>query len=127
MQNRLAQCPHLVTEHQRDISAVEVTPLRCSQPKTGLPRREEQGQKEESSQYLAVKSSGNSIQPGETKGYWKLRHSLKGLVYSLSCSQVLNLGSSRWTAVGEAPKTFRKRISCVASGQGLEEQPALSL
>lgn len=39
----------------------------------------------------------------------------------------LTPGSSRKTAAGEMPETYKEGLSCVASGQELEEKSSLSL
>lgn len=59
------------------------------------------------------------------EGTWKLRQHLKQLAHRLVCIHVLTLGSGRGEATQEVPDIYRKRLSCVASGQELEAQPVI--
>lgn len=43
----------------------------------------------------------------------------------LGTQQALTLGFSRETEAREVPQTYRKRLSCVVSEQGLEGRPPL--
>lgn len=73
--------------------------------------------------------SRNTVWEGETEGGWKPKHALKGPTYRLSHSlgthQALTLGFSRETEAREVLQTYGKRLSCVASEQGVERRPPL--
>lgn len=53
--------------------------------------------------------------------------SLKGPAHRFTHKHALTLGSSREKVVLEVPETYREKLSCVASGQGLKEQLSLFL
>lgn len=78
-------------------------------------------------QHLAVKISEDSIYPGDLKGSWKPSFPLKGPTNRLTHSQALTLGSRGGMVTQEEPETYRKRLSHVALGRGLERQLPLSL
>lgn len=97
------------------------------QPHIGFLSLEYQCWEEELPQHLAVKHSGDSDHPGKTEGCKKSRCPLKGPAHRFYRSQALTLGSSEGTVTQEESETYRERLTCMASVQGLERQLPFSL